>query len=157
MSSLLWPTINVAILTGVLFKFLREPVKSFVSSRSQTIEKDLVDTAQQKTSAEKQKKELSAKLSNMDAEAERLVSDFQADARRLSEELVQKANVLAIQIRKDAEVAARSATQDLRAQLIAEYGTLLVNRIEAAVTKQLTQDDKTKFMKTFSKLVESTQ
>ncbi|MCM0604788.1 MAG: ATP synthase F0 subunit B [Xanthomonadaceae bacterium] len=157
MTDLILPAINILMLVGILFKYVRAPLVAHVSERSDKIEKDLVETAKQKWSAEQQKKEITAKLSQMDLEVEKLSKDFEAQAKQISEQLINKASTLANQIRSDAEASAKAASADLKAELISEFGILLVAKIEAGVQKQLTQNDKQNFRKIFTKLVEASQ
>lgn len=157
MNALLLPAINLAMLLGILVKFLRAPLKQFVADRSAKIEKDLVETAEQKASAEAKKKEISAKLSSVDLEVGKLSKEFEAEARATAEQLISKANTLAAQIKKDAFLSAQSATDDLKAELISEFGLMLVSKIEAGVQKELTKDDRQNFRKAFTKLVGAEQ
>lgn len=157
MNTLLLPAINVAMLIGLLIKYVRAPLVAHVADRSATIEKDLVETANQKRAAEAQKKEITAKLSQMDQEVTKLSKDFETQAKQISEQLINKASVLASQIRADADASAKAASADLKAELISEFGVLLVSKIESGIQKQLTQSDKQNFRKVFTKLVEASQ
>lgn len=157
MNALILPAINVVMLIGLLIKYVRAPLVAHVASRSETIEKDLVETAIQKSEAETKKKEITAKLFQMDQEVAKLARDFETQANELSSQMLNKVNVLSKQIRADAETAAKSASADLKSELISEYGLLLVSKIEAGVRSQLTQSDKQNFRKVFSKLVEAEQ
>lgn len=157
MNALILPAINLVMLLGILVKYLRQPLKQFVAERSSKIEKDLVETAEQKRSAEAQKREIDVKLSSVDHEVRKLSQEFEAEAKATAEQLILKAKTLAIQIKKDADLTAQNASADLKSELISQFGLMLVAKIEAGVAKELTKDDMQNFRKAFTKLVGAEQ
>ena len=69
MSELFTPTVNFVILVGGLVYFLRNPLKNFVKTRRDVIQKEVEEAQKKKEEAEKKLHEFEKKLHEFESEA----------------------------------------------------------------------------------------
>lgn len=142
METLIWPTINVLTLAGILGYFLRKPAKEYVSTRKTAIETELKAAYEMKSDVERKLQELERKLKRLDAEAATVVESARRESARAAEEALKRANALAETIRKDAEISAGDSIEQLKNEVIAELGSALVDKVEAQIRQRLTPQER---------------
>lgn len=79
-SSLLYPFINLAILVGGLFYFLRTPTKVFVRSRHSYLKEELNRVQARLSEAQRQYQDYSQRLSAVDGEITNLIQSVRSEA-----------------------------------------------------------------------------
>ncbi|MBI3543903.1 MAG: F0F1 ATP synthase subunit B [Deltaproteobacteria bacterium] len=146
MHELISPTVNFAILVGVLVYFLRKPVKDMVATRQSTI-KTLVEEAQaQKLEAQRRYREFGDKLRDFEAEAARTVERARQDGEALKAKIIADARVTADRIVKDAEALAQSNVQDFKDQVRRETIAKAVEMAEKIIRDKLSSDEQSRIV-----------
>lgn len=157
MEHLIAPAVNVLILIGILFYYLREPTKTYVHSRHLSIRDELQRVTEQLRTAQKQYDEFSSKLKAIDAEVQALRNQAKQDAQSLRVKVLAEAAKHASSIVSDAKLAASNVFTDLKVELRRELGTRVLERAEAMLRERLTQDDRTRIRHDFSRQMEAIQ
>jgi len=132
---------NFAILAGVLVYFLREPIRSHLSSRASTIRQDLVTAAEMRKAATEQLAEIDRKLKTLPAELDALkqqgAQDVAAEQARIAQAAAADRERLLEQTRREIDMRLRVA----RRELTAHAAQLAVNVAEARIRRSITTDD----------------
>lgn len=157
MKELIAPTINVLILVGVLFYYLRGPIRAHVQNRHLSLREELDKVRELLQKAKNQHEEFTSKLGALSAETGALRAQMSQDAAAAKQRLLADAQKLALGIAADAQAAALGLYQDLRTQLFGEVGTRVVERAEVLLRERLTGDDKARLRREFSRQVETVQ
>ncbi len=155
MASLLWPTINLAALLGILAYFLREPVKQFAAQRHVSIRDELATVREQLARAQKQYNEFTSRLGALDAELIAIREQMRQDAAASRTRIIEEAKKSAARIQTDAGASARALLGDLRNELYAELSTKVLEKAETLLRERLTGDDRARIRQEFSRQVES--
>jgi F-type H+-transporting ATPase subunit b len=114
-------TFGVAVL--VLWRFFWKPLVKFMAARRHSIERDIVMARESRTSSEQLEARLEQRLSEVDAEAARLLQQASDDGKLAREQILKEAQAEARRLldnagRQIAEEKAR-AIRDLRAETVA--------------------------------------
>lgn len=102
--------INFVVLAGILFFVLRKPVAEALGSRIEGIKAQLADLEAQKEDAEKKLTAYNEKLSQLEKEAEKIVSDY-----------IQQGNEAKARIMQEAEAAAEKLQSQARRNIEHEF------------------------------------
>ena len=102
--------INFVVLAGILFFVLRKPVAEALGSRIEGIRAQLADLEAQKEDAEKKLSAYNEKLSQLEKEAEKIVSDY-----------IQQGNEAKARIMQEAEAAAEKLQSQARRNIEHEF------------------------------------
>jgi F-type H+-transporting ATPase subunit b len=121
--------INFVVLVGILFFVLRKPVAEALGSRIEGIKAQLADLEAQKEDAEKKLSAYNEKLSQLEKEAEKIVSDYiqqgnEAKARIIQEAeaaYIQQGNEAKARIIQEAEAAAEKLQFQARRNIEHEF------------------------------------
>lgn len=154
MGSLIVPALNLAILLGLLYYFLREPTKDFVRNRHSFLRDELKLVREQLEGARQKYDQFSAKLASLDQEITAIREELKADAASTSERIVKEAQKLSQTIAADAKTSAQQMVSDVKEQIRAELGAQVLVRAEQMLRERLTGDDKARLRSEFSQLVE---
>lgn len=155
LSSLLYPTINFAILAGALFYFLREPTKSFVRTRHTTLKDELDRTQVKLVEAQRQYQDYTQRLSSMDAEITSLVQTVRSEAESSKVRILTEARRSADQIVIDSKRTAESLLTEFKDQVRVDLANQVIARTEAILKTKMTGDVREALKRDFSKQVES--
>ena len=116
--------INFVVLAGVLFFILRKPVAQALGSRIEGIKSQLADLEAQKDEAEKKLAEYNDKLSQLEKEAEKIVSDYIQQGNEAKARIIQEAEAAAeklqSQARRNIEHEFERAKQQLQQEVLAK-------------------------------------
>jgi F0F1-type ATP synthase membrane subunit b/b' len=117
LESLMWPTINFAVLVGALWWFFRQPVATYLIDRHQSVRKDLVEAANVKAAAAAQLSEIDRKLQALPAEIEALkrrgAEEIAAEEARIAAMAAAERDRLLEQTRREIELQVRLAKRAL--------------------------------------------
>lgn len=155
MSTLVAPFINFFILVGLLIYFLREPLRTFVSQRYETVRDTVKKVRNMLREAQEQYDEFSAKLKAIDAEVAALHDQAKQEAHAAQARVLQEAQRMSQLILADAKVSAENVFSDLRTGLRVKLATQVLERVEELVKDRLTGDDRAKIRQEFSIHVEN--
>lgn len=138
--------LNFSILVIALFFVLKKPLSQALNSRIQGIKDQLEELEAQKVAAENKLAEYNKKLTQLDQEAEKIVSQYveqgkQAKARILAE-AEKTAEKLEEQARRNIEHEFTQAKQKLQAEAIEEA----LAKAEALIKEKITADDQGKLI-----------
>ena len=116
-AGLIWPTINFAILVGVLYYFGKTPFTTYLADRSATIRKDLVDAAALKASANAQLAAIEQKLQalpgELDALRRRGAEEIAAEEQRIAAAAATERDRLLEQTRHEIDLQLRLAKREI--------------------------------------------
>jgi F-type H+-transporting ATPase subunit b len=117
LAGLIWPTINFAILVGVLYYFGKTPFTTYLADRSATIRKDLVDAAALKASANAQLAAIEQKLQalpgELDALRKRGAEEIAAEEQRIAAAAATERDRLLEQTRHEIDLQLRLAKREI--------------------------------------------
>jgi len=115
---------NFLVFLGLLFYFLKEPLKDFLGDRRENIKKDIDEVAKQKARVETKFQDYRKKLAEAHTEINQLQKEMRQEGELEKVNLIKKAKSFAEKIRDD---AAKVAEQELgRAKLTLKKMTLLL-------------------------------
>lgn len=118
--------VNFAALAIGLFFLLRKPVSGVLNSRMKEIQDQLGDLEAKKRSAEKELSEYNERLSLLEQEAEKIVSEY-----------IRQGKEARARILKEAESAAEKLEQDARRKIEHEFKQAKMNLQEEIMEKAL--------------------
>ncbi len=137
----LFASVNLALLLGLLFFLLRKPAKDFFASRSALIQKNLEQSQSLKREAELKFSEAQSRLSGIEEETQRLVAELKRDGELERARLIQEAQD---QVKGLQQTGERILAQELRKakeELKKETVALAAEMAEALVKQNLTPED----------------
>ena len=139
--AVVYHAINFAILFGVLFYFLRKPVKEFFASRATLIRGNIEEAKQRKEEAAKKYAEYEHRLQSIEGEMQGLISSLKHDGeleqKRLLETAKQQATSLQSNSERMLQQELRKAKEDLKREAVGLAGQLA----EDLIRKNLTPED----------------
>jgi F-type H+-transporting ATPase subunit b len=116
-SALLWPVLNFIILCGTLYYFLNKPLSTYLSDRSTSIRKDLVEAAELKASAATQLATIDQKLKalpgELDALRKRGAEETAAEEQRITAAAQVERDRLLDQARREIALQTRLAKREI--------------------------------------------
>jgi len=157
MHTLVAPSINLIILIGVLFYYLRAPLTEFVANRSQSVRAELDAVRGQLSSAKREYEEFSQKLAALSSEVVELRAQALSDMAKTKTQIVENAKKLSVNIIADSKTSANALYSDLKGQLYADLSGQVLERAEKILRERLTGDDRVRIQKEFSSQLERTQ
>ena len=157
MHTLVLPALNLLVLLGVLFYYLRAPLKNFVASRHQLLQEEVQRVSGQLREAQGKYEEFSAKLKAIDTEISILRDQSKQDAEAMKIRVLNDARRLSTLVVSDAKTSAENLFSEFRLRLQADLGNQVVDRAEQFLRERLTGDDRVRIRREFSKQVESVQ
>jgi F-type H+-transporting ATPase subunit b len=135
---LLWPTVNFALLCGLLYYFLKTPAAAYLRDRHTAIRKDLVEAAALKESATNQLAEIDRRVKALPGEIEALrqrgAAEIAAEEKRIAALAEAERSRLVDQTRREIDLEVRRAKRELvdhTADLVVRLAT---DRIERTIT-----------------------
>jgi len=123
---------NFLILVWLLQRFLFKPIKAIVARRKEEISHILTEASAEKESAERLKHEIEAKISQIDAERQRMIDEARAqlstERQKIIEEARKEADTIRDQALKRLDEERAAASNDLFEQTVA-LATNLAERL----------------------------
>lgn len=141
-----WPVANFVVFVGVLYYFFNTPLKDYLSNRSATIRKDLVEAAELKHTASAQLASIEAKLQALPGEVNALRSrgaeDIKAEEQRIAAAAVADRERMLEQTRKEIELQVRLAKK----QILDHAADLSVQLATERIKKEATPEDQARLV-----------
>ena len=153
MKALLLSAMNLGILIGILVYFLRKPLAQFVSDRKRTVSHELVEVEALLKMAREKYEEYSSKLKAVEVEINTIERRTQEEALQTKQRIINHSKQLAQTIVADSRAFAAERFNELKIQIVSDFGNKVVDRAEGLISKQLTQSDRERFRKEFSNQV----
>jgi len=138
--------VNFGLIAGVLYYFLRKPLRDGLANRSRNIAQALAEAERVREEAEAKFAEYDRKLSRANEEVAALADEIRAEAVKERDRILEEAKQLAAGIREE---AGRTADQEIsRAKLMLrqEAAKAAVTLAEEILRKGLTKDDQARLI-----------
>lgn len=139
--TILWTTVNFAVLLWALYKLLYKPLLGAISAREEEIEGALKKAAEDRTEAERLRKEFESQIANAQHEAQEIISKATKAANTVKEQIEAEARSRANEMLENAtQTIEREKTKAL-AELRAEVANLAVAVAGKVIEKNLNNDE----------------
>lgn len=145
---------NFAILVGILYYFLRKPVRHALADRHQNLRKSLDDARKAKQEAEAKLAEYSRRVANLQQEMEQLQDQVREEAQRQKQTILAEAKEAAVAIRRQAEAAGTQEVKRAQDTLRNEAVRLAVQLAQDLLAKNYTAADQQQALQMTIKNVE---
>jgi F-type H+-transporting ATPase subunit b len=146
---LIYPFINFAIYSFVLWRYAWPAVRDYLSDRRANTLSALEAAKSVRAEAEALKAEYDAKLRNLEVEAARAREEVLATAQVDARNILDQAQKSADRIRKDSRLVADEEVARARRTLQEETAALVARLAGELVTKQIGPNDQARFVKDF--------
>jgi F-type H+-transporting ATPase subunit b len=141
LAALLWPTVNFAILVGVLWYFFKAPFAGYLQERHTSVRRDLVEAASVKAAAAAQLAEIDRKLQALPAEIAALrargAEEIAAEEQRIAALAAAERDRLLEQTRREIDLQLRLAKREL----VEHTADLAVQLAGSRIQQQITSAD----------------
>ena len=142
-----WRVLNFAILVFVLVKFAGKPLRDYLQSRKDLIEKSIKEAQEAKELAKKALAEVEERLKLKDKEIEEIVSSAKGSGERERDRLVEESEKLRQKILEQAKTnidfEVKRAKETIKGEAVAAAMQLAEDRIKG----KLTNEDQEKLLK----------
>lgn len=139
--TLLMRFVNFALLAGLLYYFLRRPIKNFLDQRQQGVKEALEEAQKATEEAQARYKEMERRLAQAQKEMEELRQMIIEQGHREKERILARARAEAEKIRRQAEIAAEQEFKKAQALLRREAVELATRLAETILRQRLTASD----------------
>ena len=133
-----WPVANFIIFIGVLYYFLNQPIREYLTTRDSTIRKDLVEAAELRAAAAAQLENIEQKLKALPGELANLrtrgAEDIKAEEQRIAAQAAADRERLLEQTRREIELQVRLAKKEILEHAANLSVQLATERIKKEVT-----------------------
>lgn len=143
---LLYRALNFAALVIVLVKFLSKPVANALGGRREAIAAQFSELEEKRVLSEKNYKVYEEKLSQIDAEAAKIVSAAVAMAESEKTRILDEAQRAAEDIQRKAAMSVQNELNAAKRQLLATVSAQAVAMAEELIKKNLQEADQTKLV-----------
>ena len=146
---LLWRTLTIVMVLGVIWKAAGKKALEFFSGRRTGIEQELYDLEARKEQARGKLAEVEARISNLEAERNAILADYQARGEALKAEILAKAQASAAQLTAQAKQAAQNEIDQAVAAMRAEMAERIAVAAKDVLEKNLSAKEHEKLIDTF--------
>lgn len=151
---LLWPTLNFALLVGVLIYFARKPVLAYLADRRNTISTNIESAAQLLAEAERRLADWSQKAANLDREVSSIREETRHAAEAERDRILADARATAERIRQSASAVAERELHHAREKLRQEAADLAVELATRILREHVSDGDRTRLVDEFIERIE---
>lgn len=153
--TVLYQVINVIILFGGLYYFLRGAVVKFYADRKANYLAAAQKSQAAREEAEKQFVDIKNKLQQLEATTDESISRARAEASEMKQSLIKEAQEVAARIKKEAEETARLEVQKAQTQLREQLLKDSVEAAKAVLSKDIGSADHQKLQSEFVNKVQA--
>lgn len=157
MHTLIAPLINFVVLVTILTFAMRKPLKEMVRERHETLKDKLEATQRELASAQKKFEEYSMKLRSLEGEIVDYRRNAVEDAEAMKTRIVHEAKKMADTIVIDAKKTAEAMGSEFKDKMRAELAQSVLVRAENMIRTKLSDNDRARIRKDFSKEVETSR
>ncbi len=140
---------NFAILAGVLFYFLRKPVRDMFRNRSAEIAKAMQESKDARERAMAALADMERKAREMDAETRTMIVDAQVRGEKDKQALVEEGRKLVRDIQEQVKIGVDIEVQKAKADLAIEASRLAVDLAEGKIKDTITGQDHARIVKDY--------
>lgn len=138
--------INLIIFIGIIWYAAGKKIKAFFGGRSKQIREDLDDLETRKNEAAKKLQDVEKSIANLNQEKQSILDEAKKQGEAMKEAIIEKAKKDAVQLteqaKRSAEFEAKTAVDDLRAQM----ADLVVDAAVKIVQDKLSDKDHEKLV-----------
>jgi len=146
LKDLLYRTLNFAGLVAILVLALKKPIANGLRSRRQAIMEQFEELEARKTEAAQKYKEYEAKLSQIDAEVQKILDAAVAQGELEKQKIIDEANRAAADIKRQAEMAIQHELGEAKKKLRNDIADQAVALAEELIKKNLQSSDQVKLV-----------
>ena len=143
---LLYRTLNFAGLVAILFFSLRKPIANGLAGRRQAIMEQFDELEARKSEAEQKYREYEGRLSQIDAEVQKILDAAMAQGELEKQKIIDEANRSAADLQRQAEMAIQNELSEAKKKLRNEIATQAVTLAEELIKKNLQASDQVKLV-----------
>lgn len=144
-----YAVINFLLLVGILYTLLRKPVREFLLSRRDDLQKAIAEATEAKTKAEAALAQYRGKLANIESELQQLRVEIVGAAEREREKIIEEAKVQAAKIVADAKWVGEQEVERAKHQLRAEVAALAADLAAKSVARDAAPADRERQIEEF--------
>lgn len=144
-----WQVFNLSILLSALTYFLKDIVRDYFRERRATFVATAEKSQAARASAEKEYKELQAKITDLDRTRNESLVRAEAEAADLRKQMIANAEELAARIRKEAEMTAKVETSRARRELQEQFTRDAVIAARMVLEKDISSQDQERLQGNF--------
>lgn len=144
-----FPFINFFILLGVLFYFLKTPIKSMFANRSQNIAQLIRSSQQQHEQTVQAFDEIQNKLKNADDEAKALLKNLKSSAEAEKQNLLNLAQEFSQQLKNETQNLITQEVKKAQITLKTEVVNLSSDLAKAELSKKMTPEIQSRLQNEF--------
>jgi len=142
----LWKIINFGILAGILVYFLKKPLRNYLKSRTEAIQKSLDDARQAREIAEKALKEVEERLRLKDKELEEIMAGARSSGEAEAQALVKEARKMSERILAQAKTNIDFELKKAKDAIKEEAVELAMGLAEQRLKEKLTPGEQKKLI-----------
>lgn len=132
---------NFLVLAGVLFFLLRKPFSQALNGRVSSIKDQLRELEAKKREAEAELSGYSEKLSLLDKEAEKIVSEYIQQGKEAKARIIKEAEAASARIEQQAKMAIDQEFKQARERLKMDVLEKALAKAEGLIRERITTDD----------------
>lgn len=140
-SGMPWKIFNFVVFAGLLFFFLRKPLKEFWQARSHGIRFEIGEAGELAQEARVRHEALRKRMTKIEREMEELVRSLEAEGELERRKMIEEGERLSERIRSEGEKILRQEVQRGREGLKAQAVQLSMDLAERLVTENLAASD----------------
>ncbi|MDO8493766.1 MAG: ATP synthase F0 subunit B [Deltaproteobacteria bacterium] len=139
--TVIYAWVNFIIFIGLLYYFLRTPLKDFLGDRSEKFRRELESVMAQRRDIEIQFQQIRRSLSGAEAEAARLKKELQEEGEMEKASLIKRANGFSKKIAEDAKRMAAQEIANAKRVVEKEIFQLALQMARKNLTSRINQND----------------
>jgi len=151
---LIYRTVSLVILLGVLYRFARRPVTAFFRERRENIARNLEYLEAQARSLEEQKELMSKEIANIASERDTILAEYESLGRTEADRIIAEAKASAEHLIEKTREAMEREIKSARHVLLTEITALSTRAAQELVRTNITADDQTRLTREFLDQVE---
>jgi F-type H+-transporting ATPase subunit b len=149
-------TVAIVIVVAVLFKLLKKPAASFLTSRREEIQRMLSELDVKISEAKSEQGKAQAKLVSLEEDARKIIAELIAEGEAEKQKIIDAANKQAEYIQQQAEIAIQQEIQIARDSLKEEVAEMSVAAAQEIIEKKMKAEDQQRLVREFMiKVVEA--
>jgi F-type H+-transporting ATPase subunit b len=139
---ILFRVVNTLILFAILVYFLKTPLATYFSERSEKIRREIDEVKEQRNQAEIKLKEYEEKIAGMEQELEKMKENLRQAAQADGAKVMESAEEMAAKIKESARLTAEQELRKAKTMLQNEAVEMAMEVAEALITDKITDQDR---------------
>jgi F-type H+-transporting ATPase subunit b len=140
---------NFAIIVGLLFYFLRKPVRDMFANRSASIAKAMEESREARERAVAALADMERKAREMEAETRAMIAEAQARGEKDRQALIDEGKKIVKDIQEQIKTGTDVEVQKAKAELAAEAAVLAVDLAEGSIRSTIGKQDHERIVKEY--------